>query len=69
MRIIFIFFIFIMLSACSGFTLLVSGGSLAISQNSYAKIYNSVDVLTVISTDKSIKKHAYDKTLGLVNNH
>jgi len=69
MRIIFIFFIFIMLSSCSGFALLVSGGSLAISQNSYAKIYNSVDVLTVISTDKSIKKHAYDKTLGLVNNH
>ena len=58
-----------MLSACSGFALLVSGGSLAISQNSYAKIYNSVDVLTVISTDKSIKKHAYDKTLGLVNTH
>ena len=67
MRIIFIFFIFIMLSACSGFALLVSGGSLAISQNSYAKIYNSVDILTVISTDKSIKKHVYDKTLGLVN--
>jgi len=67
MRIIFIFFIFIMLSACSGFALLASGGSLAISQNSYVKIYNSVDILTVINTDKSIKKHVYDKTLGLVN--
>jgi len=30
------------------------------SQNSYAKIYNSVDVLTIMRTEKSIKKHAYD---------
>ena len=47
-------------SACSEFALLASGSSLAISQNSYAKIYNGVDFLTVIGTEKSIKKHAYD---------
>ena len=48
-------------TGCSEFALLASGSSLAISQNTYAKVYNGVDVLTVISTEKSIKKHAYEK--------
>ena len=48
------------LTACSEFALLASGSSLAISQNTYAKVYNGVDFLTVISTRKSIKGHAYD---------
>ena len=39
---------------------LASGSSLAMSQNSYAKVYNGIDVLTIMSTEKSIKKHAYD---------
>ena len=47
-------------TSCTEFALLASGSSLAISQNSYAKIYNGVDFLTVIGTEKSIKKHAYD---------
>ena len=47
-------------SSCSEFALLMSGSSMAISQNTYAKIYNGVDFLTVISTKKSIKGHAYD---------
>jgi hypothetical protein len=46
-------------SSCSQLSLLASGTSLAISQNSYAKIYNAADVLTIMSTDESIKKHAY----------
>ena len=48
-------------TGCSEFALLASGSSLAISQNTYAKVYNGVDVLTVISTEKSIKKHVYEK--------
>ena len=52
--------ILITCSSCSEFALLASGSSLAISQNSYAKMYNTVDFLTVISTEKSIKGHAYD---------
>ena len=48
------------LTACSEFALLVSGSSLAISQNTYAKVYNGVDVLTIMRTEKSIKGHAYD---------
>ena len=48
------------LTACSEFALLVSGSSLAISQNTYAKVYNGIDVLTIMSTEKSLKGHAYD---------
>ena len=40
--------------------MLMSGGSIAISQNTYTKIYNGIDILTMMSTDKSIKGHAYD---------
>ena len=48
------------LTACSEFALLMSGSSIAISQNTYAKVYNGVDILTIMSTDKSMKRHAYD---------
>ena len=47
-------------SSCSQFSLLASARSISISQNAYAKMYNGVDILTIISTDKSIKGHAYD---------
>ena len=47
-------------SSCSEFALLASGSSIAISQNTYAKMYNGIDILTIIGTDKSIKGHAYD---------
>ena len=52
--------ILISLTSCSGFTMLMSGGSIAISQNTFAKVYNGMDILTIMSTDKSIKGHAYD---------
>ena len=52
--------ILIMCSSCSEFALLASGSSIAISQNTYAKMYNGVDILTIMSTDKSMKRHAYD---------
>ena len=50
----------IITTGCSEFAILLSGSSLAISQNTYAKVYNGVDFLTVISTQKSIKGHAYN---------
>ena len=50
----------ILLSGCSEFALLVSGSSVALSQNTYAKVYNGVDVLTIMRTEKSLKGHAYD---------
>ena len=51
-------------SSCSEFALLASGSSIAISQNTYVKAYNGVDVLTIMSTDKDIKKHIYDQVRG-----
>jgi len=47
-------------TGCTEFALLASGSSLAISQNTYAKVYNGIDVLTIMRTEKSIKGHAYD---------
>ena len=57
----------VFLTGCSEFALLMSGSSIAISQNAYVKAYNGVDVLTLINTDKSIKGHAYDNIKGLMN--
>ena len=48
-------------SGCSEFALLASGTSIAVSQNAYVKAYNGVDVLTIMQTDKDIKRHIYDK--------
>ena len=45
---------------CSEFALLASGTSIAVSQNAYVKAYNGVDVLTIMQTDKDIKRHAYE---------
>ena len=48
-------------TGCSEFALLMSGSSIAISQNAYVKAYNGIDVLTIMATDKDIKKHVYEK--------
>jgi hypothetical protein len=47
-------------TGCSEFALLMSGSSIAVSQNAYVKVYNGMDVLTIMRTEKSIKGHAYD---------
>ena len=47
-------------SGCSEFALLASGSSIAISQNTYAKVYNGADILTIMGTKKSMKRHVYD---------
>ena len=64
MRSTILIILFILLSGCSEFAILMSGSSVAISQNVYSKAYSGVDVLTIIKTDKSIKEHAYDKIKG-----
>ena len=48
-------------SSCSEFALLASGASIAGTQNAYVKAYNGVDMMTIMSTDKDIKRHIYDK--------
>jgi len=71
----------IFVSGCTEFALLMSGSSIAISQNAYVRVYNGVDFLTVVTTEKSIKKHVYEKgkkyivdytkakALGIMNKH
>ena len=80
-KILLISLLLIITTSCSEFALLMSGSSIAISQNTYAKVYNGVDILTIMSTEKSIKNHAYEKgkkyivdwtkakALGIVNKH
>jgi|TARA_R110000824_G_scaffold34100_1_gene108868 hypothetical protein len=52
--------ILITCTSCSEFALLASGSSIAVSQNAYVKVYNGVDMLTIMSTKKSMKRHAYN---------
>jgi len=39
----------------------MSGSSIAVSQNAYVKAYNGMDVLTIMATEKDIKRHLYEK--------
>ena len=48
-------------TGCSEFALLMSGSSVAISQNTYARAYNVIDLGVVMTTKKGIKQHAYEK--------
>ena len=59
-RMILLLSMLMVLTACTEFAMLMSGSSLALSQSTYAKVYNGIDVLTIMSTEKSLKGHAYD---------
>ena len=52
-------------SGCTEFALLASGSSIAISQNAYVKAYNGIDMLTIMKTEKDIKKHVYENVKDL----
>ena len=73
-KILMLCVILITCSSCSEFVLLASGSSIAISQNAYVRAYNGIDVLTIMSTEKSMKQHVYekgkkyyDKTIGFAH--
>ena len=53
------------LTGCSEFALLMSGTSIAVTQNAYAKTYSGANVLTIIGTEKDIKTHVYEKSKDL----
>ena len=61
LKLTILFIMFITVSGCTEFALLMSGSSIAISQNAYVKAYNGMDVLTIMATEKDIKRHIYDK--------
>jgi len=52
--------ILVLCTSCTEFAMLMSGSSIAISQNAYSKAYSGVDMITIIKTKKDIKKHLYD---------
>jgi len=59
-KLIVVILLTLLMTGCAEFAMLMSGSSLAISQSTYAKVYNGIDVLTIMSTEKSLKGHAYD---------
>jgi|TARA_R100001530_G_scaffold3368_3_gene5023 hypothetical protein len=65
LKLIVLFTILTFASGCSEFALLASGASIAASQNAYTRIYSGVDVLTIMSTEKDIKKHVYENVKEL----
>ena len=53
-------------SSCGNpMALMMSGGGLVISQNSYSKLYNGLDAIVVITTDKNIKTKVIEKVKKL----
>ena len=69
LKLTILFIILITASGCSEFALLMSGSSIAMTQNAYVKAYNGLDVLTIMATDKDIKKHAYEKGKKYIYDH
>ena len=51
----------ITMTSCSEILLLSSIGGVAVSQSPAIKAYNSIDAITIMNTDKDIKKHVYEK--------
>jgi len=63
LRLMILFTTLIFVSGCTEFALIMSGSSIAISQNAYVKAYNGIDMMTIMATEKDIKRHIYDKTV------
>ena len=51
-------------TSCSEILLLSSIGGAAVSQSPAIKAYNGIDAITIMNTDKDIKKHVYEKLKG-----
>jgi len=51
----------ILTTSCSELLLLSSVGGVAVSQSPAIKAYNGIDAITIMNTDKDIKKHVYEK--------
>ena len=57
---IVVFLSIMILTGCTEFAMLSSVGGVAVSHNTYAKVYSGLDFLTIINTDKDIKTHLYE---------
>ena len=67
LKLMTLFIILTFASGCSEFALLASGASIAASQNAYTRAYSGIDVLTIMSTEKDIKRHIYENARDLYN--
>ena len=61
LKLTILFIILIIVSGCSEFALLASGASIAGTQNAYVRAYNGIDMMTIMHSEKSIKRHIHDK--------
>jgi|TARA_R100001086_G_scaffold927_2_gene468 hypothetical protein len=58
-KILMSLFMILILNSCTEWAaILMSSGSLVVSQNAYSKAYGGVDLITIIKTKKDIKTHA-----------
>ena len=53
--------IIVLLQSCTEMAFIGGSATIAVSQNPYAKTYSGVDVITIMSTEKDIKTHVYDR--------
>ena len=60
LKLMILFMMLIITSSCTEFALVMSGSSIAVSQNAYVKAYNGADVLSIMKTEKGIKNHVYE---------
>ena len=52
--------VLILTSSCTELAILSSGAGIAVSHNTYAKVYSGIDFLTIMQTEKDIKSHLLD---------
>ena len=65
MKILTMIIVGLMLTSCSELLVLSSIGGVAVSQSPAVKAYNGVDMLTIMKTEKDIKKHVYENVKDL----
>ena len=61
MRLFLSILLFISLTSCADVMLLGSSYGVVGSSNTYVKAYNTADVISITTTKKDIKQHAYNK--------
>jgi len=64
LKTMFYILILMVCTSCSEILLLGSIGGTVVSQSPAIKAYNGIDAITIMKTNKDIKKHAYDKLKG-----
>ena len=69
MRRILLLSLLLVLPACSEFAMLMSGSSVAVNNNVYVKAYNATNLVTIATTKKDIKTHAYKYVVKPTNDY